>query len=220
MKCSHRLFLRVVTQVIEHFFSSLTRTENVLKLACDISKGGEGWGSLQKESHASSVELLVALPGLGTQHGHVRGEGQRAGSVTWQPHRACTRAGLHAEAPQLALMLCCDGLETLDHFLLRIERAPHSCFSPGPANCVPGPAQSPGSGRHDLTFQFPTCNSPLYGTRCILFPTQRFLLFFSLVRGLLQEQELGLFCKNMLQSLAAVFLGSEISTSPRFLGPF
>ena len=39
MKCSHWLFLRVVSQVIEDFFSSFMRILNVLKLACNISDG-------------------------------------------------------------------------------------------------------------------------------------------------------------------------------------
>ena len=119
MKCSHWLFLRVVSQVIEDFFSSFMRIQNVLKLACNISDGkkkiiaGEESCSFNRAAGRPS-------PALGTRQEHVRGAGPAWGggrAVCGLCHTGPTLSkALHSEGPILALMLCCHRPEILNTF--------------------------------------------------------------------------------------------------------
>ena len=95
MKCSHWLFLRVVSQVIEDFFSSFMRIQNVLKLACNISDGKKK-KSLQEKSHAPSIELPAGPPRPSARGRNTCGEpgqlgaggGRSVASATRAPHSA------------------------------------------------------------------------------------------------------------------------------------
>ena len=103
MKCSHWLFLRVVSQVIEDFFSSFMRIQNVLKLAGNIGDGKKKI-SAGEESCTFNRAAGRPSPALGTRQEHVQGAGpawgvRPAASATQGP---ALSTALHSEGPALA----------------------------------------------------------------------------------------------------------------------